>query len=151
MFDKAKVNSAAATAGAGVVINAPAELDTAEVQRQYLGNRALDTFADKLNAATNEYKIVFNWRPATVQEAAERLKAGLYTMKGADKKDPVEYPYMGLQEVFSWRGPDDQPDEKGFALAAKKLGDNFATLMDKLRIVDPKDGLELFEAFKATA
>lgn len=146
-----KVKVTSANAGAGVYINAPEAVDTAEEQRKYLGRRALDTFASKMDALSVEYKIVFLWRPATVQEAAERLKAGLYTIRDADKKDPVAYPCFGLQDVFSWRGPDDQPDLKGFTEAVKKLNDNFSALMDKLRIVDPKDGLELFEAFKATA
>jgi hypothetical protein len=138
-----------AAAGAVVNIAAAPEVDTAETQRVYLGRRALDVLLDKQHALMVEFKIIFEWRPKTVQEALKRIQDGLFTMKGSEKTDPV--PYSWLNDVFSWRGPEDQPDEAGFKTASDKLQKTFEDLQDKMRILSPADGLKEFQAFQAAA
>lgn len=143
-----KVN--AASAGAGVVINAGPEANQftiQEEQRKYIARLALDTVADKMSELQDKYKITFDYRPKTVQEAADRLKKGLYTLRGADKKDDVRYTY--LDDVFSWRGPDDQPDKAGYEAAAEDFMKFYAPLLTEIRIFDPKDALESFKKIEA--
>lgn len=144
----AKVN--AASAGAGVILNAAPDVNQftiQEEQRKYIARLALDTVADKTDALMEKYKISFSYRPKTVQEAADRMKKGQFTLRGADKKDDVRYTY--LDDVFSWRGPDDQPDTVGYEAAAKDFGDFYAPLLTEIRIFDPKDALESFKKIDA--
>lgn len=143
---KAVINSA----GAGVVLNASPEVNEftiKEEQRKYIARLALDVHSDKIQALRDKYKIDFDFRPATVQEAADRLKKGLYTIKGADKKDPVRYSYLDV--VFSWRGPDDQADEDGYKAAVEDFLAFAGPLLTEIRIFDPKDGLESFKKLEA--
>lgn len=150
MYEKFKATSTQTA----TVVNMPAPTDTVEEQRKYLGRRALNVLGAKYYELDSKFKITFDYHPATVQEAAQRLKDGAYTMEGADKVDPIKYPWGGLQAVFSWRGPDDQPDELGYK-AARTEFDAFASpLLDEIRIFDPKDGLESLrklEAWEPTA
>lgn len=136
-----------ANAGAGIILNAPAARDTAEEQRKYLGRRALDVLDDKLRELREKFKINFDYRPKTVQEATARLKAGLYTLRGAEKKDDVLYSY--LDDIFSWRGPDDQADYTGYEEASLKFQDFSRPLLDEIRIFDPKDALESLRKLEA--
>lgn len=147
MFPNAKINQAAANAGAGVIINAPAELDTAEEQRKYIGRRALGVIDNKIVELREKFKLDFYYRPKTVQEAADRIKAGLFTLRGSEKKDPT--PYYGLDGHFSWRGPDDQADCDGYGAAVSKFIDFYIPLMDEIRIFDPKDALESLRKIEA--
>lgn len=149
-----KMNSV--NAGAGVVINAGPEenqFTIMEEQRKYIARLALDAVEDIREKIAMKYKIgrIFehDLRPKTVQEAAARLKAGDYTMRGADKKDPVVYPYMGLQDVFSWRGPKDQPDKEGYDAAIEDFMAFSGPLMTEIRIFDPKEGLESYKKIEA--
>jgi len=147
---KAPRNAAVAAnsvVGSSLVIESPAK--TEEDQRRYLGARAMDVLLEKQDALMEEFKITFRWRPKTVQEALKRIQDGLFTMKGSEKTDPV--PYSWLENVFSWRGPEDQPDEAGFKVASEKLHKAFGDLLDKMRILSPIDGLKEFQAFQAAA
>lgn len=149
---------AAAAANSGAVValtSVPGEnqFTIMEEQRKYIARLALDVVQDKMAELSLKFKMGREFerelRPKTIQEAADRLKKGLYTMRDADKKDPIKYPYGGLQEVFSWRGPDDQADEKGFEAAAKDFMTFYAPLLTEIRIFDPKDGLESFKKIEA--
>jgi hypothetical protein len=137
-----------ASAAAGVtIVGSPAPMSDAEMQRLYLGQRLRDAFLGKMDDLRTKFKIDFFWRPKTAQEAKARLDAGLFTIKDADKKDPVRYTY--LDNVFSWRGPDDQADVDGYDAARADLEKVYSATLDKIRIADPKDGLVILEAFKA--
>lgn len=135
------------SASTGVVINAPPPSDIPEEQRKFIGRAALDVIDDKTVELLKKFKIDFDYRPKTVQEAAQRLKDGLYTMDGADKTDPVWY--CGLNRHFSWRGPDDQPDQEGYDKAKEELDKFVSPLLMEIRVFDPKDGLESFNKLKA--
>jgi len=145
-----KANIAASSAqvvGSNLTITGPEMV--AEDQRKYVAGRALMTIENKILQLRDKFKIDFEWRPKTVQEANERLRAGLFTIRNADKKDPIKYPWGGLQEVFSWRGPDDQADEKGYDDAVEKFAAFYQPLLDEIRIFDPKDALETLRKIEA--
>jgi len=147
---KDKANIAASSAqviGSNLTIAGPEMV--AEDERKYVARRALDTIEFKILQLRDKFKIDFDWRPKTVQEADTRLRAGLFTIRDADKKEVRPYPYMGLQDVFSWRGPDDQADVKGYDDAVEKFAAFYAPILDEIRIFDPKDSLESLRKIEA--
>ncbi len=138
-------------AGASVNINAPAQPDVPEEQRKFLSRRALETIASKVQKMRDKFKIDFNWQPKTVKEADERIRAGLFTIIDADKKDDVKFPiyWYGISEVWSWRGPDDQADKDGFDAAYEKFVEFYNPILDEIRIFDPKDALKSLRKIEA--
>ncbi len=84
--------------GSNLTITGPEMV--AEDMRKYLAGRALMTIEYKISQLRDKFKIDFEWRPKTVQEANERLRAGLFTIRNADKKDPIKYPWGGLQDAL---------------------------------------------------
>lgn len=152
MIEKYKANVAGA--GAGVIINAGQEINAASIaedQRKFLASEALRTLEDKLNELMAKFRLGFDYelslRPKTTQEAAARIAAGQFTIKGADKKDPQLYP--GLTNVFTWRTADQLPDRDGFDAAVEDMEAALFPLLTEIRIFDPKDGLESLKKIQA--
>jgi len=121
--------------------------DPTENQRKYLNRRAFAILWDRQSALRQQYKITFDYKPKTAKEALKRIQDGLFTIEGADKKDDVKFYY--IEDAFTWRGPDDQPDRIGFDAANKKLLDEIKKITDAIEILDPKDALVLVQAFEA--
>lgn len=139
-------------AAAGMTINAEPEVNQftiEEEQRKFIAREALRVIYDKSFALREKFKIDFNFRPKTVQEAYKRLKDGLWSMPDAAKKDDVKYPWGGLQETFSWRGPDDQADEIGYEIAKEAMDKFTNPLLMEIRVLPPERAMESFRKIEA--
>lgn len=147
-----KKAGASATAGNVVSVVAPPAVTQAvldEEAKKYVARRALDVIEMKKEALRMKFRIGYDYevdllRPKTVQEAAERLAKGEFTVKGADKKDPVKYPYGGLQDVFSWRTKETFEDKEGWEKAKADFATFYNPLLDEVRVFNAERGLEAF-------
>lgn len=158
-FRKTFGTKSTATAGNVVSVVAPPAVTQAvldEEAKKYVARRALDVISEKKEALRMKFRIGYDYeigllRPKTVQEAAERLTKGEFTVKGADKKDPVKYPHGGLQDVFSWRTKETFEDKEGWEKAKADFKAFYNPLLDEIRVFYAERGLEAFRKIEAYA
>jgi hypothetical protein len=147
--ESAPKNAAGAGAVASLTINAPE--DTEQSQRHYLGHRAYEISYAKKNELEKQFFIYEPDGPKTAQETADRLKAGLYTVKVPKTPDDDEDEDFGgfyWRDVFSWRTPTTMPDKAGHKAAYEAFTKFYQDQLDIIRIASPADGLIALKALQ---
>lgn len=115
-----------------------------ETQRDYLAYRLNDVFYKLEDDLYTQFHLRVN-PPKNFEEAVERIKAGEYTIKDGDKKRGT---YGNPFAYMNWRKPGEEEDRAGFDEAMKALYKAKQEANDKVKIVDPKEGLEVLNEFK---
>lgn len=133
------------TAKYAVAAVAPVVSEEAK-QREYLSYRLDDIYVEKRDELRTFFKLDPVDAPKTLREAIEMLKSGDYTAE--DKTLDTKQHY--ISDAFArLRWTKEKPDQAGFEAACDKLSVALTKTQDKIKILDPKEGLAALEAFEA--
>lgn len=124
------------------------KMDTVELQRLHLRDRARETKWSKEIELRKAFNIDPVASPVTLDDLIDRLSKGKFVF--ADKYKTREfYSADELVRKIDWRDPAQPADTEGFNKAMTALNTEYQTLKDTIIIEDPKVGLEAYRAFEA--
>lgn len=127
-----------------------------ETQRQYLIQRLEETFWDFYDTLPTKFGKQSSNPPKTLGEFLQRVQEKKFFVWSKDRVDIV--PASDADDAFSvllwgnldiiWKDPSIKYDAEGLKKAIGELNDAKQEALDKLKIFDPKDGLEVLDTFK---
>ena len=127
-----------------------------ETQRQYLIERLHQTYYDIYDDLGPKFGKQYSQKPRTLGEFLQRVQEKKFFVWNKDRVDIV--PASDADDAFSvlllgtldivWKDPSIKYDAEGLKKAIGELNDAKQEALDKLKIFDPKDGLEVLDTFK---
>jgi hypothetical protein len=116
-------------------------------ERAHLRHRAWGINFDKARAAERHFGLVDDEFPKTPKEFTERIAAGKFIFRDKDKADKEVWSGDILRTI-RFRDPDKKEDRDGFKAEGERREKVYATLTDKIAILEPKDALKAMEEFE---
>lgn len=115
-------------------------------QRDYLISRLEEVSDKKYDDARTFFKLDPVERPKTLRDLIDQLKSGDYTIDDdiLDKKV-----YNSVDMLYNVRWTKEKSDQAGFEKASDAIREATIKIRDKIKILDPKEGLAALEAFEA--
>jgi hypothetical protein len=123
-----------------------------ESQRNYLKNRLYTVFEEKDRELGRKYGVEDDVYPQTWGELIDRIAKGRYVLPQENKDDSYEHhSLLDINYMIRWRDPDLKADKEGYKIVKNKMREAKQAALDKISILDPKEGLNVLNEFeKAT-
>lgn len=120
-----------------------------DTKKNHLMSRLSSIYYDKVPELRKAFNMDVD-EPTSPKDIAERLKAGKYTVRKADKDvDDIDVWNFYWRDYFSWEDPANPADTKGFDAAMDKLQDAHTKTKDTIIVMDEVAGLAALREFEA--
>lgn len=129
--------------------NTEKEMTDTNTATNHLKNRAREVLCAHAQALDNDFLINEPAVPSSFEEALARLNAGEFTRRTKDARRSRYDSW--LDEIVSWRKPNEQADYEGRAKAGENLSKAYKHLTDAIMVESGDKALKALHALEAKA